>query len=343
MKHININKQKFEEIYSQKCPGQKYVPTIIPAVSRIIVLGDVHGDYKMFIKTLKLCNIIDDNLKWIGKNTYVVQIGDQIDSYRNGPYPFDHPKMIENDQISDIKIMKLCNDLHEQASHEGGMFISLLGNHEIMNNQGDMRYVSYKNIEDFNEYKDPKNKNLKFKSGLEARKHSFLPGNEYGVMMGCSRMACVIIGSHLFVHAGIINDVIEEIGISSVDDLETINMAIQMWLFGLIKDKHAKYIHKILNAKNSMFWARILGEIEPDIKLNDPKCMNYISKTLETFKIGDIIIGHTPQSIKNRDTNSTCDRKIWRVDNGSSYAFDNMGKRNDTEFYIIEEKGKKKV
>jgi len=317
--HVSkVKIDNFEEIYAKKCPGMIYIPTILPAVSRIVVFGDIHGDYSVLLKMLKISKVADDALKWTGKNTHVIQIGDQIDSYRKGRLTRDNPELVKNDTGDDIKIMELCNTLHAQAIKEGGMFISLLGNHELMNNQGDMRYVSHKNIEIF------KGKNG-IADGLASRTHSFAPGNEIATMMGCTRMACIIIGEHLFVHAGIINELIDELGITKATDLESINMAVQLWLLGLLKDKESDYINKILNAKNSMFWARILGEIDSGLSLSNPKCKDCISKVLTTLKIGNMVIGHTPQSMRNRNSNSTCDNRIWRIDNGSSYAFNSMG------------------
>ena len=48
----------------------------------------------------------------------------------------------------------------------------------------------------------------------------------------------------------------------------------------------------------------------------------YILSVLKLFKVGSILIGHTPQSFTFTDgINSTCGNQIWRVDNGSSCAF----------------------
>ena len=52
------------------------------------------------------------------------------------------------------------------------MVISLLGNHEIMNVQGNMNYVSYKGLEQFKDEINPET-GKKFKSGKEARKYLF--------------------------------------------------------------------------------------------------------------------------------------------------------------------------
>lgn len=91
-------------------------------------------------------------------------------------------------------------------------------------------------------------------------------------------------------------------------------------MIGLLDEK---YVENIIKAsENSMFWTRILGKIPPGVSLKHPDCMNNIKKVLNLFKVGSIIVGHTPQSFMySNDINSTCDHRVWRVDNGSSAAF----------------------
>jgi len=84
-----------------------------------------------------------------------------------------------------------------------------------------------------------------------------------------------------------------------------------------------------------MFWTRILGNIPPGVSFNDTRCSKNISNVLKLFNVGSIIIGHTPQSFMySDDINSTCDNKVWRVDNGSSSAF-NIFDTNYKETGII--------
>lgn len=358
---LRLNKDDFiKRIYHEKCNGYQYIPAILPATKRLLIFGDIHGDYNLLIDMLRIGGVVETNkttgeLVWIGKNTYIVQVGDQIDRCRPmGNMQCTDPRMTYQDEASDIKIMKLCNELHKQASKQGGAFISLLGNHELMNATGAMTYVSYLGIKEFDEYVDPEKPNLKFKNGLDARIHAFKPGNEYGKMMGCTRLPAIIIGNHLMVHAGIVDSLIEQIGLSGVEDLETINIAIRMWLLGLIKRKNIKDIIK--SSDTSMFWTRILGNIPPDVNLSNPVCVNHIGKVLDLFKIGSIIIGHTPSSfLYNEDINSTCSGKVWRVDNGSSSAFHRFDKElletgkvkksrrpqvleiiNDTKYFLLD-------
>jgi len=351
-KNIDTNKKKFITKYEEKCTDCKYQPIIISKQYRIIVIGDVHGDFNVLTTALKMSKLINNELDWIGNNTYLVIIGDQIDSCRISNKKNPNYEQ-ENDRADDIKILEYIVKLKKQAIQKEGNVIPLLGNHEVMNSQGDLRYVSKANFAFLDNYVDPKT-NLKIKSGIEARKHSFLPNNEYGTLMGCNYESCVIIGSHLFCHAGITDSMIKDLNITSQSDLEDINIAVKMWLLGLLTDKENKYIDKILNAQDSLFWVRILGTIPPNTALSDPQCKDNISNALKILKFSSMIIGHTPQSMHKCNTNHTCSGKIWRTDNGSSYAFDGLGdipsRRvqvleiiDDKEYYLIDKYGRMKI
>lgn len=315
--------------FKNLCGSQKYTPAILPAKSRIIVFGDIHGDLRlainMFINSgLAIYDRKTKNIKWIGKNTVVVQVGDQIDRCRPVPgIPCTDPLATLNDENNDVAILELFNTMASQAQKEGGDIISLLGNHELLNAMGRLEYVSYQGVKQFESYKDPKDPKLKFADGKSARIHAFKPGNEYASMMGCTRLPAVIIGTNLFVHAGIIDALIEEINLNGLEDFERINIKIRMWLLGLIDQEYVEEI--IRYSKTSMFWSRILGKIPPGVDIKDPQCIKNIKNVLELFRVGSLIIGHTPQSFMyNEDINSTCSGKVWRVDNGSSGAFDSF-------------------
>lgn len=202
------NKSDLEE-FNKNCPKYNYLPTILPAAKRIIVIGDLHGDYDLTIESLILAGVIDNNLNWVGNDTIVVQVGDQIDRCRPYDHKCDHELATVNDEASDIKIMKLMTELHNKALKEKGAVYSLLGNHELMNSLGNLNYVSYKGLKEFDNYKDPDDLSKTFTSGAHARAHAFAPGNEHAKFMACTRQSSLIIGSFLFVHAGIIQNLLK--------------------------------------------------------------------------------------------------------------------------------------
>lgn len=319
------NDPHFLTDFKTLCGNIDYIPITLDKVPRIVVFGDIHGDFNLVLNLLKLSGVAtyigNDEFLWTGGSTYVVQIGDQIDRCRPSyNTSCNNPLTTFNDEHSDIKILKLFTNLHKQAIKVGGKVISLLGNHEIMNSLGYLDYVSYKGLQGFYNYKDPQDPNLIFNNGTNARKYAFAPGNEYGKLLGCTRVSTVIIGSNLFVHAGLVTSLIHKLNLVDVNDLENINIAIRKWLLGILD---IKYVNNLING--SLFWTRILGNLPPNVPLDNPICLQNIGDVLKIFNLNGMIIGHTPQSFMNNDSiNHTCGDKVWRVDNGSSIAFNNL-------------------
>ena len=322
--------QKNKQLFDQYCKGYIEAPLVLPAKRRIIVFGDIHGDYNLAITLLKLGKVIDDNNKWIGGDTYIVQVGDQLDNYRPIQKSTMNDELKNNskykgDEPEDIKVLKLFTDLDKQAIKENGGVISLLGNHELMNVLGDFRYVSNNDIEKFKNYKKYNN----FENSKDARLDAFKPGHEYAKFLACTRLSSVIIGSFIFVHAGIFP------GINDVDDLHKVNYIVKKWLLGLINKKN---VGSILSSKIffSTFWDRILGSIPPNMNNNDERCQKYLDNVFKilydknNINIKSMVIGHTPQIYANSDgINSACDNKVWRVDFGGSFSFDKFDKYYD--------------
>ncbi len=96
----------------------------VAGVSRIVAVGDVHGDYGQFVTILRQAGVIDGKTRWVGGRTHLVQTGDVPD---RGP--------------DSRKVMELLMALAPQAQGAGGAVHALVGNHEAMNMLGDLRYV----------------------------------------------------------------------------------------------------------------------------------------------------------------------------------------------------------
>lgn len=314
-----ILKYNDKESWDKDCKGYPYLETIIKPVKRIVALGDIHGDFNLLIKILLLVGVIDEDYNWIGGDTVVVQVGDQIDRCRpNNSLKCSDKNATLNDEASDIRILKFMTELHNSALKDNGQVISLFGNHEFMNIQGDMRYVSYKGIREFDYYQD-KETGKTFVDGEEARKHAFQPGNEYAKFLGCTRLSAVVIGDFLFAHAGIVPHYANELQLNGRKDINKLNKLVRKWLIGEIElDK----VDKIVSSnKNSMFWNRILGNIPDNLSLKDDQCQLYVKPIIDLFDLKGMIIGHTPQFINNSSISKTCDDTILRADFGGSDAF----------------------
>lgn len=94
-------------------------------VARVVAIGDIHGDFERLQQVLRLCQLTDAQDRWIGGKTHLVQTGDVLD---RGP--------------DSKKAMDLLMALEQQAQKAGGAVHALIGNHELMNMLGDLRYVS---------------------------------------------------------------------------------------------------------------------------------------------------------------------------------------------------------
>lgn len=92
---------------------------------RIVAIGDIHGSYDGLTTILKRTGLVNDQLKWTGGQTVLVQTGDYTD------------------RGTDVrKVMDLLMQLEKDAKSAGGQAIVLAGNHEMMNVMGDLRDVT---------------------------------------------------------------------------------------------------------------------------------------------------------------------------------------------------------
>ena len=304
------HKYNFEKVWANNCSSyEESQPFILPPVKRIIVIGDLHGDLDVTLRTLKIAKLIDNNNNWIGGDTVVVQVGDQIDRCRN--IPCDNPYATQNDENSDVIILELFTKLHLQAKIQGGAVYSLLGNHELMNVEKDLSYVSYKGLQEFN------NTNINneiITDGKKARSILFSPGNKYANFLACTRQVILIIGNNIFVHGGIIPYLVKKYSIKSINKIMT------LFLLKII-NKDDKIYKEIFDSGNhSPLWNRFqsMMVINKDNKL----CDNMLSPLKFLYKVDNIYVGHTPNL--NNGITSICNsnKKIWLTDYGASKSFD---------------------
>jgi len=312
-----MNRKEWELVYKEKCEDIKKYPSVLPPVERIIVIGDLHGDWEMTIKSLKIAKVINDKLNWIGKETVVVQVGDQIDRCRFSGISCALPEATKYDEASDMKILNYFTTLHEQAQKVGGAVYSIIGNHELMNVNGDMRYVSYQNLKDFDNYKKPDGTIIK--DGLTARTWAFSPGNPIANFLGCTRQLSLIIGSNLFVHAGVLPKVAQKYGV------EDMNQIMSLFLWDKLNNYDAKEL--LDSADYSPLWNRVFG----NKMKNENQCNTLLNPLKEIYKVDRIFIGHTPQT--DSGITNTCQGRIWLTDYGASKAFDQFD-----SFYVNSEK-----
>jgi Calcineurin-like phosphoesterase len=129
----------------------------------LVSIADVHGDFADFCAILQHVGLIDAQRNWAGGKSTFVQTGDLID---RGPKPRE--------------VLNLVMSLQEQASKAGGEVVALLGNHEVMNLMGDLRYVTSENYASFADADSEKRQKSAYKDYVDWRQsHSALLSEIY--------------------------------------------------------------------------------------------------------------------------------------------------------------------
>ena len=273
----------------------KLPKSIIPAKKRIIVIGDLHADFKITQKLFMDLNLINDNKKWIAKplDTIVVQVGDVLDGGGRGS---------QVEAYGESNILDFFEDIHEQAELYGGGVYSILGNHEIMNILGNFSYASQHDI--------------KNDGGEESRRNKYTNGSLLANKMSCTRNVIMKVGSFVFVHAGVLpkHVINSNKNMKNHEFISFLNNLMRDFLQGK-KDKNHEDVSKYFLNDSAILWTREYGKDNVDC--------NNLDKVLDYLNLGSMVIGHTPQT---SGINSKCSNKLWRVDVGLSSSFQGLDK-----------------
>jgi calcineurin-like phosphoesterase family protein len=124
-----------------------------PSPASITAVGDVHGAFDELVGVLQHDGLIDAQHHWVGGNTTLVQTGDMID---RGPKPRE--------------VLDLLMSLQKEAPKRGGRVVVLLGNHEVMNMMGDLRYVTAENYASYASKNSEKLQHSSYRQYLDWRK-----------------------------------------------------------------------------------------------------------------------------------------------------------------------------
>lgn len=183
---------------------------------RIVAVGDLHGDYGVWIAIARDAGLLDAKDRWAGGRTTLLQAGDIVD---RGP--------------DSLKIIRHLQKLQKEAADAGGRVIVLLGNHEAMMVTGDLRYVDPGEYAAFVDRQSKSRRATFFKAnagaitesllarnpdlsedqveaawvratplGMIEHQRAWAPGGELG-RWAASLPAVVKLGDTLFVHGGL--------------------------------------------------------------------------------------------------------------------------------------------
>jgi len=301
-------------------------------VEKIVAVGDIHGDYKNFIRILKGTQLIDEELHWIGGKTHLVQIGDIMDRGPEAKKAFD-----------------LIRSLEKEAKEAGGEVHLLIGNHEMMNITGiTFDYPDYVTVQQFfsflpEYYRKQKNNEYRKQSGKEIPKDAEIElslntdfrafwikilrndkaarqeyisffNDKYGKWI-CDHNVVIKINDIIFVHGGISKKY-------STMRLDEINDKFREELnYFRLQGKFSRHFEIPLNPEyiydpDGPIWYRDLARNDESLFKED------VDEILTSLKARDMVIGHTEQSGSPvLGDLSRFQNRIWTIDTGISDIF----------------------
>ncbi len=218
---------------------------------KIIVFSDIEGNFIPLRDLLISNKVINNSNEWIFGTGHLVLNGDMFDR-----------------GLHVTECLWFIYHLEQEAVKHGGYVHFILGNHEIMNMNDDLRYVRNKYFE-----------NCKLLN--EEYKALYSPNTELGRWLATKNIIEKI-GPYLFLHGGI-SPVIDSLNLT----IEEINSIAREHYFNSreARKNTDPRISTIFAGKTSPFWYRgYVDGTTTDDELNT---------TLINFNVSKIIVGHT--------------------------------------------------
>jgi|TARA_B110000971_G_scaffold70495_1_gene72230 hypothetical protein len=320
-----------------------------PKVRRLIAVGDLHGDLRVTLIALRLAKVIPQNIfpynvneiSWCGGDTWVIQLGDQIDRCRPDNWKqncIEDLNDVTEDEGSNMQIIQIFQKLDVMAKAQGGRVLGMLGNHELMNIDRDFRYVS---PQEFLEFVPANERNKKYTDdgypyGYYHRLKVFERGGNIAKHYAIQKKSITIIGKNLFVHGGVSHKLMSKYSIHEL------NQIVQKWLLKQGDERQDKIFDEIFRDDDDMspFWCRLYSE-EDGHGENTERGYNELLRIINSRNrlmepLERIVVAHTPQFMDNKYMNALYNDRLWRIDVGMSRAFGSHDDCGDNKYRQIQ-------
>ena len=269
---------------------------------RVIVIGDLHGDFDAFKMCLRLARVINEREEWLDNQTAVVQLGDTLDGKRPGVSIYSEYR----NHGGEREIIDMVNNFRRAGKN----ITLLIGNHEL--------YFNYYDLEGYN--KNIK-KNFVKKSDDEERRYEYYRrGGKYARVIADNRKLIHKIGKLLFIHGSLTDSMIQHGKNGDKVDIDKINETTSDWLRNsvAVTPKFLEY-----DDKDNPTLSRKYGN-----GMGYSRCRE-LNKQLRMFDAEYLFIGHTPFE----EVSAKCDNSLFRADVMLSRAF---GKQLNSKKQVIE-------
>lgn len=245
---------------------------------KLYILGDLHGDLENTKKALKKVGLTNENNQWIKPNCKLIQMGDQVDAVCRRR----ESNICDNIQNLDVEVVYFMEEMARQAEKVNSKVVSILGNHEIMNIQGDLRFVS--------------DNDIKRIGGREERIKLFQPGSELCKLLS-NRPLIYRYNGFIFCHGGLSMSMLER------NSIEEMNQQTKDWLLNKISEPI------FLKSEDSPIWSRKFAF--------DMGSENELDQILKKTNSNKMFVGHTVVD----EIESKYNDKFWITDVGISSSF----------------------
>lgn len=243
-------------------------PSTYSDSQKILAISDIESNYKTFRNFLINNGVIDKKLTWTFGKNHLVLVGDFIDrSYFT------------------TQVLWFIYKLEQEARLKGGTVHYILGNHEIMNMQGDHRYA--------------KTKYNYIASILNKKQFELYDNSSFLGRWLESKNTLELVNGNLFVHGGLSPK------INNIDlNIDQCNQLIRNLYYRPYFPKKGRGNNSeiLTSFKSSPYWYR--GYFRGHLSQQD------IDVGLRKFGAKAVIVGHTIQSKVNR----SYDGKVIGID-----------------------------
>jgi hypothetical protein len=268
------------------------------------VISDIEGNFNGFYSFLLKNGVMDKDFNWTFKDGHLVLVGDFVD---RGEYV--------------TQVLWLIYMLEEKAKKHNGKVHYILGNHEMKNMQGDVRYVLQHYVRTAQQISGEA-------ECSKAYRYLFSANSELGRWLR-SKNIIEKIGPYVFVHGGISHDLL-----GYKPTIRSLNETARAHIDTVPGSGYAEYVM----SKYGPFWYRGMARVDKRYWKMSAKHFNDV---LKYFNAERIVIGHTIGSdirtgykgrlikidLKHGHRKYSGETKGLLIENGVEYKVDDMGKR----------------
>ena len=306
----------------------------ITGAQRVVVFADVHGAYHELLAVLRETQVIDADLRWRAGTTHLVSTGDLLD---RGP--------------ASRQVLDLLMRLEAEARQAGGAVHVVLGNHEVMNIVGDLRYVSAEEYAAFAGKEDDALReqvwaqvlaqepaalragfDAEFTQGYFAHRQAFSPIGQYGSWL-LTRPFLLVVNDTAFVHGGL-PPMVAELGLEGTNQSlhAALTEYLQTWAslekeLAIVRPTAFTGRPDALAGKGAQTQSKMLADLQAKLFANDSPIwfrgqalcyplteVDNLEAALRSLGVARVVAGHTPA--ENGRVRSRFDGRVILLDTG---------------------------